>query len=58
MRDKLTTTRPELHLIPVHSPWYHIEIDFIGPLSPVSQSGNQYILMISNYFTKWIAAAA
>ena len=39
-RDKLTTTRPELHSIPVYSPWYHIRIDFFGPFSPVSQSGN------------------
>ena len=54
----MTTTRPELHPIPVHSPWYHIGIDFIGPLSPVSQSGNRYILTISDYFTKWVTAAA
>ena len=52
MRDMLTSTRPEPHPIPVHSPWYYIGIGFIGPLSPVSQSGNQCILMISDYFTK------
>ena len=48
MRDKLTTTRAELHPNPVHSSWYHIGIDFIGPLSPVSQS---------DYFIKWVTAA-
>ena len=35
-----------------------LELIFIGPLSPVSQSGNQHILVISDYFIKWVTTAA
>ena len=51
------TTAPELHPIPVKSPWYHIGIDFVGPL-PESPSGNKYILTLSDYCTKWVDAVA
>ena len=47
---------PELHPVPVVSPWYHIGIDLIGPISPESQQGNRYILTISDYFTKFVDA--
>ena len=40
----------------VVSPWHHIGIDFIGPISPPSTNGSQYILMISDYFTKFVQA--
>ena len=50
--------RPELHPIPVKSPWYHLGMDFIGPISPPSQSGNHYILTVSDYFTKFLWAKA
>ena len=40
------------------SPWYHIGIDFIGPVSPTSTSGNRYILTIADYFTKFVEAVA
>ena len=33
-------------------------MDFIGPISPPSQSGNRYILTISDYFTKFVWAKA
>ena len=33
-------------------------MDFIGPISPPSQSGNRYILTISDYFTKFAWAKA
>ena len=51
-------SKPELHPIPIHSPWNHIGIDFVGPISPVSRAGNRYILTISDYFTKWASAFA
>jgi len=38
------------------SPWYHIGIDFIGPISPASHQGNRYILTITDYFTKFVEA--
>lgn len=56
VKDKIVTARPELHPVPVHGPWHHIGIDFVGPISPVSQAGNRYILTISDYFTKWVSA--
>eukprot|EP00731_Ephydatia_muelleri_P031113 Em0022g627a len=56
MNRKLTCGVPELHPIPVKSPWYMIGIDFIGPISPPGEDGSQYILTISDYFTKWVEA--
>ena len=54
MNRKLTCGVPELHPIPVKSPWYMIGIDFIGPVSPPGEDGSKYILTISGYFTKWV----
>ena len=45
--------QPELHPVPVKSPMYHIGIDFVGPISPTSSSGNRYILTVSDYFTRF-----
>lgn len=56
VNGKLTTERPELHPVPVQSPWYHIGVDFVGPISPPSSAGNRYILTISDYYTKWVEA--
>ena len=53
---KWMTDGPELHPVPVKSPWHHIGIDFIGPINPVSTKGNKYILTISDYFTKFVNA--
>ena len=53
MNKKIDTIRPELHPVPVKSPWYHLGIDFIGPISPLSASGNS-----SDYFTKFAFARA
>ena len=58
MNKKLTSERPELHPIPVKSPWYHLGMDFVGPISPPSRSGNRYILTLSDYFTKFACAKA
>ena len=56
MNRKLTSGVPELHPIPVKSPWHMIGIDFIGPLSPEADDGSRYILTRSDYFTKWVEA--
>lgn len=53
---KLSIIAPELNPIPVVSPWHHIGIDFIGPISPQSHQGNCYILTITDYFTKFVEA--
>lgn len=58
MNKKIDTIRPELHPIPVKSPWYHLGMDFIGPVSPPSSSGNRFILTITDYFTKFAFARA
>ena len=47
---------PELNPIPVvKSPWFHLSINFIGP---ISSAGNQYILTVSDYFTKFVSVHA
>ena len=46
-----------LHPIPVHSPFYQIGIDFVGPL-PRTQRGKKYILVAMDYLTKWPEAKA
>ena len=45
-----------LHPVPVHSPWYHVGIDFVGPIHPTTTNGNRYILTVSDYLTKWVEA--
>ena len=32
MNRKLDIVTPEMHPVPVKSPWHHIGIDFIGPI--------------------------
>jgi len=38
--------------IPVEGPFDRIAIDALGPL-PVTNNGNRYILVISDYLSKW-----
>ena len=49
---KLTDKTPELHPIAVKSPWFHVGIDFIGPIKPTSV----FILTLSDYFSKFVDA--
>ncbi|KAL5500587.1 hypothetical protein EMCRGX_G012176 [Ephydatia muelleri] len=56
--QKLSIATPELFPIPVHSPWHHVGIDFVGPISLKTTSGNSYILTVCDYFTKWVEAVA
>lgn len=58
MNKKLERGRLELHPMAVKSPWHHLEMDFMGPISPTSRAGNRYILTISDYFTKFAWAKA
>ena len=55
-RMNSNTSTPELHPVPVQTPWFHLGVDFIGPISPVSSKGNCFILTLSDYFTKWVEA--
>ncbi|KAL6419500.1 hypothetical protein ACFW04_011362 [Cataglyphis niger] len=36
-------------------PFERVQLDVVGPF-PTSSSGNKYLLVISNYFTKWVEA--
>ena len=56
VNGKIACGRPELHPVPVHSPWFHVGIDFVGPISPTTKSGNSYIFTLSDYFTKRVEA--
>ena len=52
---KRDQSAPELYPVLVVSPWHHIGIDFISPISPASHQGNRYIQI---YFTKFVEAIA
>jgi hypothetical protein len=42
--------------LPIASyPWQRISIDVVGPL-PLSLAGNSYILVVTDWFTRWIEA--
>ena len=56
-KSKMTVDAPELHPIPVHSPWFHLGIGFVGPVTQ-SANGNHFILTVSDYFTKRVEAVA
>lgn len=35
-----------------------IGMDFLGPINPTSLEGNNYVLVMTDYFTKWVEVAA
>ena len=39
-------------------PFHHVAVDLIGPITPVSENGNRYILTIENFSTKYPEAVA
>jgi hypothetical protein len=46
-----------LHPISVGQPFDRIGIDYVGPL-PRTKQGNRYIIVATEYLTKWAEAAA
>jgi hypothetical protein len=40
------------------APFQVIGIDFLGPISPISPEGNNFICVITDYFTKFVIAVA
>ena len=59
-RTKRKFDRPVTQLHPVPVPnygWKQIGIDLVGPL-PCSDKGNKYIIVVTDYFTKWPEACA
>uniref|UniRef100_A0A3B3D8I4 Gypsy retrotransposon integrase-like protein 1 n=1 Tax=Oryzias melastigma TaxID=30732 RepID=A0A3B3D8I4_ORYME len=55
LNDPIKTVAPELHPIKVKEPWEVIGMDLIGPL-PETALGNQYVLTMTDLFTKWVVA--
>ena len=47
-----------LHPIPVRPKlWHQVGMDLVGPL-PESSNGNKYIIILTDYFSKWAEAGA
>ena len=46
-----------LHPIPVGQPFDRVGIDYVGPL-PRTTKGNRYIIVATEYLTKWVEASA
>lgn len=40
------------------APFQVIGIDFLGPIQPTSSRGNRYVMAMTDYFSKWVEAAA
>jgi hypothetical protein len=51
---KVTNTLKQIKI--VSKAWYLLGMDLIGPLKKTAK-GNEYILTVVDYFTKWIEAA-
>ena len=49
--------RGSMKIYQVGAPMERIATDILGPL-PLSKKGNRYILIVSDYFTKWVEAYA
>ena len=49
--------KDELYPIKIMGPWKKIGMDFVGPLER-TRKGNKYILVITDYMTKWPEAKA
>jgi hypothetical protein len=47
----------ELHPIPVSGPFKRVGIDIFGPV-PASKNGNRYMIVATDYLTKWPEARA
>ena len=47
-----------LHPIWVYQPFSQWGLDFIGPINPPSNSGHKWILVATDYFTRWTEAVA
>ena len=58
MKRKFDHPSEPLHPLPVPSKvWSQIGVDLVGPLQ-VTSSGNQYIVVAVDYFSKWPEAKA
>jgi transposase InsO family protein len=59
--NKCSRRKPDGHLNPVAPPqgvWENLAMDFMGPITPSSSSGNKYILVITDLLSKFVVAKA
>ena len=61
-RCQLCRPRPfpkstENNITPLEAPFTRVGLDIIGPL-PTTKNGNNYIITLVDYFTKWVEAKA
>ena len=59
--NKKDRKKPNGHLNQLEPPqgvWENLSMDFIGPLTPKSSSGNVYILVITDLLSKYVVAKA
>ena len=47
--------KAKLGQVPVGAPLERVAVDILGPL-PKSENGNEYIMVLTDYFTKWTEA--
>ena len=50
-------SKAALQTVPVEGLFEMLAMDFLGPL-PTTEQGNNYILVVADYFTKWTEAFA
>lgn len=56
---KPSQRKPAGLMVPIRpqKPWEYVGVDFVGPL-PRTSSGNAYILVFVDYFSKWVEIVA
>lgn len=60
---KMFSGHPQLVALPlrpvvIEGPFQQWGLDFVGPINLVSSAGHQYIIIATDYFTKWVEAKA
>ena len=60
---KMFSRHPQLAALPlkpmiIEGPFQQWGLDFIGQISPTSSSGHKYVIIVTNYFTKWVETKA
>ena len=56
--DLIHVPPSEFHALTSPWPFSVWDIDVIGKISPKSSSEHEYILVVVDYFTKWVEAAS
>lgn len=58
-KQRRTPTRTFLHPLEItNAPFEVLGMDFLGPIQPNSLQGNNFVLVITDYFTKWVEVIA